>query len=148
MSGLKPRNGADACQGDSFMVEINLSVQLDSPPEASGLLVLEISIAGQVYTIRADCVQKVLPIAAWIAQPGLPENVVGVLQLEDQDLAVVDARICLGFETRPPKIRDHLLLIQTGIAFLIWLDHVNNLRDWQETDTLLNLDIFDPAVNP
>ena len=148
MSGLKPRNGADTCQSDSFMVEINLNLQLDSPPEATGLLVLEISIAGQVYTIRADCVQKVLPIAEWTAQPGLPENVVGVLQLEDQILPVVEARACLNFETRSPKIQDHLLLIETGSRFLIWLDRVNILRDWQEMDTLLNLEIFEPGLDP
>jgi hypothetical protein len=31
--------------------------------------------------------------------------------------------------------------------FLLWLDHANSLRDWHETDTLLNLEIFDPTVD-
>jgi chemotaxis signal transduction protein len=130
------------------MVEINSSVQLDRPPEATELLVLEISIAGTDYAIRADCVQKVLSVAAWTLQAELPENVVGVLQIEDQVLPVVNARACLGFETRLPQIEDHLLLVQTKSRFLIWLDQVNDLRDWIETDTLLNLEIFEPAVNP
>ncbi len=130
------------------MSEINSSLQLNEPPEATGLLVLEISIAGQAYAIRADCVQKVLPIAAWTLQPELPEHVVGVLRFEDQILPVVDARVCLGFETRLVQIEDHLLLVQTNSRFLIWLDRANTLRDWHETDTLLNTDIFEPAVNP
>ncbi len=130
------------------MVEMNSSVKFDRPPEATGLLVLEISIAGQTYAIRAECVQKVLPLAAWTVQPGLPENIVGVLQLEDQLLPVVNARVCLGFETRLPKIEDHLLLIETNPRFLIWLDHANNLRDWHEVDMLLNLEIFEPELNP
>jgi chemotaxis signal transduction protein len=128
------------------MVEINPSLQLDRPPEATGLLVLEISIAGTAYAIRADCVQKVLPIAAWTLQAKLPENVVGVLQIEDQILPVVNARACLGFETQKPQIEDHFLLVQTNSRFLIWLDRANTLRDWVETDTLLNLEIFEPAV--
>lgn len=130
------------------MAEINSSVQLNRPPEATGLLVLEISIAGTAYGVRAQCVQKVLPIAAWTVQPGLPEHVVGVLQLEDQTLQVVDARVCLGFETRLPKIEDHLLLVQTNSRFLIWIDRANSLRDWTQTDTLLNLEIFEPGTDP
>ncbi len=133
---------------DQSMREISSGVQLESIPDAIQLLVLEISIAGQTYAIRADGVQKVLAIAAWTVQAGLTEHVVGILRLEDQKLAVVDARVCLGFETRLPKIQDQLLLVQTTTAFFIWLDCVNDLRDWKETDTLLNLEIFDPAVNP
>jgi chemotaxis signal transduction protein len=127
------------------MVEINSSVQLDTTPDKTSLLVLEISIAGQAYAIRADHVQKVLPIAAWTVQAGLPELVVGVLQLEDQILPVVDARVCLGFETRLPQIEDHLLLIEKNSTFLLWLDRANLLRDWKEVDTMLNLEIFDPT---
>ncbi len=130
------------------MVEINSSVQSNLIPEATGLLVLEISIAGQAYAVHADSVQKVLPLAAWNVQPGLPEHVVGMLQFEDQNLPVVNARACLGFETRLPQIEDHLLLVQTNSRFLIWLDHANSLRDWIETDTLLNLEIFEPELNP
>jgi chemotaxis signal transduction protein len=130
------------------MVEINSSLQLDRLPEPTELLVLEVSIAGQAYAIRAECVQKVLPIAAWTVQTGLPENVVGMLQLEDQFLPVVNARVCLGFETRLPQIEDHLLLVQTNSRFLIWLDRANSLRDWQEVDMLLNLEIFEPELEP
>jgi hypothetical protein len=36
--------------------------------------------------------------------------------------------------------------VQTNSRFLIWLDRANTLRDWVETDTLLNLEIFEPAV--
>lgn len=133
---------------DQSMRELSSSVQLETTPDATRLLVLEISIAEQTYAVRADGVQKVLPLAAWTPQAQLPEHVVGVLRLEDQDLPVVDARVCLGFETRPPKIQDHLLLVQARTTFFIWLGHVNDLRDWKETDTLLNLEIFDPAVNP
>jgi chemotaxis signal transduction protein len=129
------------------MVEINSSVQFGTTPDKTSILVLEISIAGQAYAIRADGVQKVLPIAAWTLQAGLPEHVVGMLQLEDQILPVVDARACLGFETRLPKIEDHLLLVQTSSMFLLWLDHATTLRDWQEVDTLLNLEIFDPGMD-
>jgi chemotaxis signal transduction protein len=128
------------------MVEINPSLQLVTS-ESTQLLVVEISIAGQSYAIRADGVQKVLPIAAWNVQAGLPEHVVGVLQLEDKALPVVDARVCLGFERRLPQIEDHLLLIEKNSMFLLWLDHANSLRDWHETDTLLNLEIFDPTVD-
>lgn len=130
------------------MVEISSSGQRHGTPQATSLLVLELSIAGQAYAIRADQVHKVLAIATWSVQTGLPQHVVGVLKLEDQTLPVVDARVCLGFETRPPKIQDHLLLVQTSGAFLIWLDCATILRDWQETDTLLHLDIFEPTVNP
>lgn len=133
---------------DQSMREINSSVQLQTTPDATRLLVLEISIAGQTYAVRADGVQKVLLLAAWTPQAKFSEHVVGVLRLEDQALPVVDARVCLGFETRPPKIQDRLLLVQTSTIFFIWLGHVNDLRDWKETDTLLNLEIFDPAVNP
>jgi chemotaxis signal transduction protein len=129
------------------MSEINSSLQPAKPPELTNLLVLEISIAGQTYAIRADRVQKVLPIAAWTAQAQLPEHVVGILQLESQALSVVDARACLGFESQLPNFHDHLLLVQTSSRFLIWLEHANALRDWQETDTLLNLEIFEPGVN-
>jgi chemotaxis signal transduction protein len=113
-----------------------------------GLLVLQIRIAEQLYAIRADCVQRVLPIAAWISQPNMPDHVVGMLRLEHQVLPVVDARVCLGFETCLPKTQDHLLLIQAASLFLIWIDQANVVRDWIETDTLLNLEIFDPAVYP
>ncbi len=130
------------------MTEINPSQQLDMPPQPTGLLVVEIGIAGKTYTVRADGVHKVLPIAAWTLQPGLPESVVGVLQLEDQALSVVDARVCLGFETRSMKLEDHLLLVQTNSRFLMWIDRANSLRDWTQTDTLLNLEIFEPEVNP
>jgi chemotaxis signal transduction protein len=129
------------------MVEINSSAQLDQPPETTELLVLEISIAGQTYAIRADCVQKVLALAAWTVRVELPEQVTGILQLEDQLLPVVNARACLGFETRLPKIEDHLLLVQTNSRFLIWLDRANTFRDWVETDTLLNLEIFEPGLD-
>ncbi len=148
MSGLKPGNEAYTLNSNLFMSEINPSLQLNDPPEATRLLVLEISIAGQTYAIRAESVQKVLPLAAWTAQAGLPEHVVGVLQIEDQILPVVNARVYLGFETRLPQIEDHLVLVETNSRFLIWLDRVNALRDWHETDTLLNLQIFEPAVNP
>lgn len=129
------------------MVEISSSGQLDGTPEATSLLVLEISIAGQAYAIRADHVQKVLPIAAWTAQSHLGEHVVGILQLEGQVLPVMDARVCLGFESQSPSVHDHLLLVQTNSRFLIWLERANALRDWKETDTLLNLEIFEPSVN-
>ena len=129
------------------MLEITSSLQPAKPPEATRLLVLEIGVAGQTYAIRADGVQKVLPIAAWTAQAHLPEHVVGILQLEGQALRVVDARACLGFETQLPSFHDHLLLVQTNSRFLIWLEHANALRDWFETDTLLNLEIFEPSLN-
>jgi chemotaxis signal transduction protein len=129
------------------MAEISSSGQFNGTPEATNLLVLEISIGGQAYAIRADRVQKVLPIAAWTAQSQLGEYVVGVLHLEGQALPVVDARACLGFESQLPSVHDHLLLVQTNSRFLIWLEHVNALRDWLETDTLLNLEVFEPSVN-
>jgi chemotaxis signal transduction protein len=132
------------------MTETTSSSQFDLPLAKSNLelLVLEITIAGQIYAIRADSAQRVLSIAAWTSQPEMPNHVVGKLRLEGEWLPVVDARSCLGFESRLPSIEDHLVLVQSSTAFLIWIDCANLVRGWNETDTLLNLEIFDPTVYP
>jgi chemotaxis signal transduction protein len=132
------------------MTQTTSSSQFDLPLANTSLelLVLEMTIAGQVHAIRADCIQRVLPIAAWISQPEMPDHVVGMLGLEAEWLPVVDARSCLGFESRLPSIEDHLVLVQSGKSFLIWIDRANTVRGWNATDTLLNLEIFDPTVYP
>jgi chemotaxis signal transduction protein len=132
------------------MSKTTSSLQFVSPPlnPKPELLVLEITIAGQRYAIAADGIQKVLPIAAWTLQAGLPEHVVGILELEGQGLPVVNARVCLGFDARLPSIDDHLLLVQASSVFFLWIDQANMLRPWLETDHIFNLEVFEPVVSP
>jgi chemotaxis signal transduction protein len=131
------------------MAEKTSSLKFASPLVVAKieLLILEITIATRQYAIRAASVKKLLPMAAWAVRPELPEHVVGVLGFEGQSLPVVDARVCLGFESQLPKVEDHLLLVQANSLFFIWIDRANEVRGWHENDKLLNLEVFDPMVD-
>ncbi len=132
--------------GDLFMTPETSSPQLRSSLLVSdlGLLVLQFKVGDQVYAIRADCVERVLPLAAWAPQPGLPNHVVGVLNLEGEILPVVDARACLGLAAKLPETEDHLLLVRLGSLFFIWIDRASAVLGWNETENLLNLEVFEP----
>jgi chemotaxis signal transduction protein len=130
--------------GDLFMTPEISSPQLGSSLAVSdlGFLVLQFKVADQVYAIRADCVERVLPLAAWTAKPGLPNHVVGLLNLKGEIFPVVDARACLGLATKLPETADHLLLVRLGSLFFIWIDRATAVLVWNETDSLINLEVF------
>jgi chemotaxis signal transduction protein len=129
------------------MTETTSNLQFGSPLTNAklGLLVLQFKLADQMYAIRADCIERILPLAAWKPQPGLPNHVVGVLNLEGEILPVVDARACLGFAAKLPETEDHLLLVRSKSLFFVWIDRANAVLPWNQSDNLLNLEVFEPA---
>ncbi len=84
-------------------------------------------LSGRPIALPALSSQRILPMAAFTPIPGVPESVVGVLDLEGILLPVVNPRPALRLATPAPHPSHQLVLLTAITTYLLWLDEVEQI---------------------
>jgi chemotaxis signal transduction protein len=76
------------------------------------------------FVLSAEHVTRIVNAATWLPLEGLPQGVVGVLNLSGANLPVIDPRERLGQEKKPLALEHHLIEIHYPRRYLLWVDAV------------------------
>jgi chemotaxis signal transduction protein len=74
--------------------------------------------------LSAEYVTRIVNAATWLPLEGLPQGVVGVLNLSGANLPVVDPRQRLGQPKKDLNLEHHLIEIHHPRRYLLWVDAV------------------------
>lgn len=78
------------------------------------------------FVLSADFIERIVNAAAWLPLEGLPNGVVGVLNLAGSNLPVVDPRERLGEEKIPLHLEHHFIEMKFPRRYLLWVDAVES----------------------
>jgi chemotaxis signal transduction protein len=78
------------------------------------------------FVLSAEVVTRIVGAATWLPLEGLPNGVVGVLNLAGANLPVVDPRQRLGQAQTALGLEHHLIEIHHPRRYLLWVDAVES----------------------
>ena len=102
---------------------------------------LRILLGERHYALRSSEVGRVLPMCAWTPLYG-PEGPLALLEVAGILLPVVDPRPWLGLAAAEIKPEQHLLLVQTTPAFVLWVDQVEEVFE-VSSEQIQRLEVFE-----